>query len=65
MAGTRAALGSEVLDDFERLTQGATEERLERMAKLGITREVTGGRYGMVYLYKPYMDILERGTEPL
>ena len=38
---------------------------LERMAGLGIVRETTGGRYGMTYLYKPYMDILERGTEPL
>lgn len=41
------------------------QKALERMARLGITREVTGGRYGMTFLYKPYMDILERGTEPL
>ncbi len=47
------------------LSRPTAQKSLERMAKLGITREVTGGRYGMVYLYKPYMDILERGTEPL
>lgn len=41
------------------------QKALERMAVLGIVREVTGGRYGMTYLYKRYMDILERGTEPL
>ncbi len=38
---------------------------LDSMARLGITREITGGNYRMTYLYKPYMDILERGTEPL
>ncbi|WP_420455603.1 Fic family protein [Rubrivirga sp.] len=47
------------------LSRPTAQKSLEQMARLGITREVTGGRYGMVYLYKPYMDILDRGTEPL
>ena len=41
------------------------QRALDQMARLGMAREVTGGRYGMTYLYRAYMDILERGTEPL
>lgn len=57
MAGTRAALGSEVLDDFERLTQGATEERLERMAKLlmELVDKIAGGES-----HSQAADLLER-----
>ncbi|MBT7453605.1 MAG: hypothetical protein HN796_06935, partial [Gemmatimonadetes bacterium] len=45
MAGTRDTLGAEVLDDFERLTQGATEERIERMALLlmELVDKIAGG----------------------
>ena len=45
MGNTRDALGAEVLDDFERMTQGATEERLERMAKLlmELVDKIAGG----------------------
>ena len=47
------------------VSRPTAQKSLERMARLGITREVTGGRYGMTYLYEPYMAILNRGTEPL
>jgi len=47
------------------LSHPTAQKALERMAGLGITREITGGRYGMKYLYEPYVEILERGTEPL
>ncbi len=45
MAGTQDALGAEVLDDFERLTAGATEERIERMAMLlmELVDKIAGG----------------------
>ena len=37
----------------------------ERMEGLGVVREVTGKDRGRVYLYADYMDVLDRGTEPL
>ncbi|MEL7362803.1 MAG: Fic family protein [Bacteroidota bacterium] len=47
------------------LSQPTARVALDHMARLGITREVTGGSYRMTYLYSPYLAILERGTEPL
>ena len=38
---------------------------LAMLQRLGIAEEVTGAAYGRTYLYRPYLDILERGTEPL
>lgn len=38
---------------------------LEQLEKLGITRELTGGRYGRLYAYHQYLAILSEGTEPL
>jgi len=57
MVSTREALGSEVLDDFERLTMGATEERLERMARLlmELVDKIAGGES-----HSQAADLLER-----
>jgi N-acyl-D-aspartate/D-glutamate deacylase len=57
MAGTRDTLGAEVLDDFERLTQGATEERIERMALLlmELIDKIAGGES-----HSQALDLLEK-----
>jgi Fic family protein len=34
------------------------------LEKLGIVREVTGGKYGRLYCYNQYLNILNEGTEP-
>ena len=47
------------------LTWPTVASALERMEELGIVREVTGQERGRIYLYGAYMDILNRGTEPL
>ncbi len=38
---------------------------LEHLVDLGIVREVTGKRRRRVFAYRRYLDILDRGTEPL
>lgn len=38
---------------------------LEQLQKLGIVREMTGGKYGRLYAYDQYLAILNEGTEPL
>jgi Fic family protein len=38
---------------------------LERLLTLGIVREVTGRRRRRVFAYRKYLDLLDRGTEPL
>lgn len=38
---------------------------LEQLQKLGIARELTGGKYGRLYAYDQYLAILNEGTEPL
>jgi Fic family protein len=38
---------------------------LENMVGLGLVREVTGKRRSRVFAYRKYLDVLDRGTEPL
>jgi Fic family protein len=38
---------------------------LNHLQKLGIVRELTGGKYGRIYAYSKYLEILSQGTEPL
>ena len=38
---------------------------LERLIDLGIVREVTGKQRRRVFAYRKYLDVLDRGTEPL
>lgn len=35
------------------------------LEELGIVREITGKERHKVFVYKEYMEILSRGTEPL
>ena len=35
------------------------------LARLGILDEITGARRGRIYVYRAYLSVLERGTEPL
>lgn len=37
-------------------------QSLDRLSKLGITRETTGGKYGRVFAYTQYVAILTEGT---
>ncbi len=37
----------------------------ESLEKLGIVEEITGRERGRVYVYKTYLDLLSKGTEPL
>jgi Fic family protein len=38
---------------------------LKNLEQLGIVREITGKQRGRVFVYSAYMEILQRGTEPL
>ena len=38
---------------------------IRALEKLGIVRELTGGKYGRLYAYDRYLAILSEGTEPL
>lgn len=37
----------------------------QRLEKLGIVHEITGGNYGRLFAYNKYLKILNEGTEPL
>jgi hypothetical protein len=34
----------------------------DRLTRLGLTREITGGKYGRVFAYAKYVEILNEGT---
>jgi Fic family protein len=38
---------------------------LSRLAELGIVREISGRKWGRLYAYGEYLDLLSKGTEPL
>lgn len=38
---------------------------LERLVALKIVRETTGKQRDRIYAYTDYLDLLDRGTEPL
>ena len=44
------------------MTGGTTLRQLE---DLGIVREITGAKYGRIYAYQQYLDILSEGTAPI
>jgi len=47
------------------LTWPTVSTALERLQQLGMIREITGQLRGRMYLYTDYMEILDRGTEPM
>ena len=38
---------------------------LEGMVSKGIVREITGKQRGRLFVYTKYLDLLDKGTEPL
>ncbi len=48
-----------------KLTIPTVTASLERLKKLGIVSETTGGKYGRLYAYGRYLEILNAGTEPI
>ena len=47
------------------LTFPTVTASLQHLEKLGIVRETTGGRYGRLYAYSQYLEILNAGMEPI
>jgi Fic family protein len=47
-----------------KLTHPTVMKALAKLQELGIVREVTGRRRGLLFAYSRYMTILNRGTEP-
>ena len=47
------------------LSTPAVTSALLQLSELGITREITGRKRGRVFAYSAYLDILQRGLEPL
>ncbi len=48
-----------------KLTIPTVTASLAHLGRLGIVREVTGRKYGRLYTYDRYLNILNEGTEPL
>jgi Fic family protein len=48
-----------------KLSAPTARNSLNLMVKLGILTEITGKQRNKVYVYKKYLNILERGTEPI
>ena len=47
------------------LTAPTVRNALEHLARMGMVRETTGKKRDRIYLYDPYVKILDEGTEPL
>ena len=47
------------------ISQPTLQKALDRLASLGVVREITGKRYRRSYAYRAYLKILDEGTEPL
>ncbi len=58
LSGTKAA---ELIQASAPTVNGA----FRKLESLGIVNEMTGGKYGRIYTYKAYLDILNEGGEPL
>ena len=43
----------------------AASKSIKSLERLGIVREITGGRRNRVFAYNQYLEILSKGTEPL
>ncbi len=48
-----------------RLSIPAVTSSISLLADLGLVREITGRKWGRIYVYGPYLELLEQGTEPL
>ena len=48
-----------------KLTAPTVRSALEHLERMGIVRETTGKKRDRIYLYAPYVKILDEGTEPL
>lgn len=47
------------------ISRPAVSKSVENLVRLGILDEITGARRGRIYVYRAYLSVLERGTEPL
>ncbi len=47
------------------LTAPTVRSAVKNLEAMGILREITGKRRDRIYLYEPYVKILDEGTEPL
>ncbi len=41
------------------------EKGIDSLIQLGIIVEITGKKRNRIFVYKKYLDILNKGTEPL
>ena len=48
-----------------RLTAPTVRSAVESLEALGMVREITGKRRDRIYVYGPYVKILDEGTEPI
>ena len=47
------------------ISRPTVAKAIGHLAHLGILDEITGARRGRIYVYRAYLSVLERGTEPL
>jgi Fic family protein len=47
------------------LSAPTVAKALDRMMRMGILREITGRERGRLFVYQPYIAILDEGTEPM
>ena len=47
------------------ISRPTVAKAIGHLARLGILDEITGARRGRIYVYRAYLSVLERGTEPL
>ena len=47
------------------ISRPTVAKAIDHLARLGILDEITGARRGRAYVYRAYLSVLERGTEPL
>lgn len=52
-----------IIDELD-ISAPAARNALNQMTEMGILSEITGGKRDKIYLYKNYLAILEKGTEP-
>ncbi len=48
-----------------RVWTGTVAKSLDHMRRLGILREITGRERHRLFVYEPYLAILNEGTEPI
>ncbi len=62
---SRPVISIKAASSLSGLSFPTVDKAFAKMEEMGLVRESTGRQRGRVYAYAAYLDLLDRGTDPL